>query len=92
MTKVINLNEKRPHLVGIALCTSCKHEWPAILPVGINWLECPECGLFSGRLKYKILREDYPHFQCNCGNQLFYLTPSGNYCPECGQWVTDGDD
>jgi predicted RNA-binding Zn-ribbon protein involved in translation (DUF1610 family) len=80
---VIRLQERHPHLVGEAKCLSCNHEWAAVAPIGTVWLECPECGLEKGRLAGTVYRDE-PHWHCNCGNELFYVTANGYYCPNCG--------
>lgn len=43
-----------PHLSGEAICTSCRHEWVAVAPVGVDDMECPACGTMRGRYKYSI--------------------------------------
>lgn len=94
MGEVISLSEKReetmPHITGIAICLSCKHEWVQITAVvsaeSFNlWFECPECGLARGRYKYQHERAG-EHWTCNCGNDLFHITRKGIYCPNCGGW------
>lgn len=47
------------------------------------WLECPKCGLEKGRLAGTVYRDE-PHWHCDCGNELFYVTANGYYCPNCG--------
>jgi predicted RNA-binding Zn-ribbon protein involved in translation (DUF1610 family) len=92
MGKLINLAEKKeeqlPHNSGKAFCLICKHEWIAVAPAGVVWMECPKCGSEKGIFKYACLREDDPHWTCHCGNDLFYVTPRGYYCPNCGEWQT----
>jgi len=83
---IINLADRRPHMRGEARCLQCKHEWNAVAPVGAVWLECPECNTNQGVMKNTVIREDYLHYECNCGNDLFYRTPDGDYCPKCGSW------
>jgi hypothetical protein len=87
---VVNLNEYReentPHLTGRARCIDCHHEWITVCPIGtIAFFECPECGLFKGRMKFEVIR-DGPHWKCNCGNDLFFMKPDGMYCPICGEF------
>lgn len=74
-----------PHLQGKARCVACKHEWQAVAPHGTTWLECPECHIFRGRFVGQCERDE-PHWHCNCGNDLFYATARGFYCPNCGEW------
>lgn len=83
MSEVIDFQAFRPHLVGKATCLSCSHEWTAVAPIGTLWLTCPECTLERGRLIAQCQRDE-PHWHCNCGNELFYVTANGYYCPNCG--------
>lgn len=77
--------EREPHSTGLAVCLDCKHEWQAVAPAEVMWLECPACGLERGRFKHHHEREDM-HWECACGNDLFSITPEGVYCPNCGAW------
>ena len=87
---VICLKEEKenrtPHNVGDAKCIMCGHKWVAICPVGTQWLECSECHSMKGLLIYPCERKDRLHWNCNCGNDLFHMTPDGTYCPNCGEW------
>jgi Zn finger protein HypA/HybF involved in hydrogenase expression len=80
--------EKNPHLEGKARCLDCKHEWEAVAPAGTEWLECPECHSIKGRFVYHFEPETFTKWVCNCGNDLFYATPDGYFCPNCGEWQT----
>lgn len=88
-TTIIDLatwkEEHTPHLAGKATCLDCRHQWAGVAPVGTVWLECPNCRLLRGRFLNPVEREG-PHWQCNCGCDLFYVTDSGMYCPDCGAW------
>ena len=71
--------------VGQAFCIQCDHQWTATVPTGVVRLECPKCHTLKGLLKFEykpptgqLVRE------CDCGNQLFYLTPEGHMCCNCG--------
>ena len=77
--------DREPHMTGPAMCLSCQHEWTAVAPLGVLWLECPACSLMRGRFIANVERDD-AHWECNCGNRLFYITPRGAYCPNCGLW------
>lgn len=92
MDKVIDLEAikeaRAPHLEGKARCLDCKHEWTAVAPAGTEWLECPECHGKKGRFIYHFEPEPFVQWQCNCGNDLFYVTPDGCFCPNCGEWQT----
>jgi hypothetical protein len=80
---------REPHYTGENRCLECGHEWVAVRPVATEtwWLECPSCGLHKGRPIGPYKRE-MPHWTCNCGNDLFCITPHGPYCPHCGVWFT----
>ena len=74
-----------PHGSGEAVCTGCGHAWAAVVPVGVTEFECPSCHASKGRWRFGF----YPSVgqkvrECACGNQLFYLTPEGHLCAECG--------
>lgn len=90
LAEVVSLAEWReehtPHLSGKAVCLSCKHRWVAVAPAGSLWLECPKCRHDWGRYVEHVQREG-PHWHCACGNDLFYVTPEGSYCPMCGVWT-----
>jgi hypothetical protein len=82
---VIKFEKKDHHASGEAFCFKCRKEWVAVAPVGTVQLECPECHTMKGLFKFpfnvevgQLVRE------CNCGNQLFYLTPEGHLCANCG--------
>lgn len=77
--------KRQPHFNGKARCLSCKHEWMAVAESGSAWLECPKCTRHMGRFIFKFLRAE-KHWHCGCENDLFYATPSGLYCPNCGEW------
>lgn len=76
--------DNEPHLIGEARCLDCKHTWVARAPVGTLWLECPACTLKRGRYLERV-QEPGPHWHCNCNCDLFYVTPDGYYCPNCGE-------
>lgn len=78
--------ERQPHSAGNARCLDCKHEWEAIAPVGVIWMECPACSLVRGRFIGQHERQG-SEWICHCGNDLFHITPQGPYCPNCGEWV-----
>ena len=87
--KVISLDaarlEKTPHMAGEAVCLICKYKWSAVAETGSVWLECPKCGVKKGLFIYECDRDE-KHWECKCENQLFYITPKGPYCPNCGAW------
>lgn len=87
MSDVVDLEAERerrsPHSTGKARCLDCRHEWTAVAPVGVLWLECPACTLERGRFVAQHERDE-PHWHCLCGNTLFYVVRDGYYCPNCG--------
>lgn len=85
MIKLATDNGERvsdPHGSGKAYCLCCKHEWIAVAPIGVTRFECPHCHSEKGIWKYEFIPETMR--QCKCGNQLFYITPQGHMCPNCG--------
>lgn len=75
--------ERKPHLSGFCRCLACKHQWVGVAPVGVVWLECPSCSLERGRFISQAERNE-PHWHCHCGNDLFFVSMQGPYCPNCG--------
>lgn len=70
---------------GPAFCYACNHEWAAVAKTGTLALECPSCHRHTGRYKFEFQPPDNTMVRvCNCGNQLFYLTPEGHLCASCG--------
>ena len=69
------------HITGDAHCLGCKHEWVAVIPVGVNAFECPSCHGMQGLMKGLCMTKAP---QCKCGCWHFYLDPEGPYCALCG--------
>jgi hypothetical protein len=70
---------------GEAFCIGCKHTWVAVAPTGTVDLECPKCKCEKGRWKFLFYPNEGQLIRvCNCGNQLFFLTPEGHMCANCG--------
>ncbi|MBH2008303.1 MAG: hypothetical protein I8H71_01250 [Xanthomonadaceae bacterium] len=85
MSNVIPFGKREQHGQGEAFCIGCSHTWQAVAPTGAVALECPACGTHKGHWKFEF----YPSAgemvrECGCGNQLFYLTPRGHLCANCG--------
>jgi hypothetical protein len=79
-------NQKERHGVGPAHCLGCGAKWNAVVPCGSTFIECPECKADKGILDYPYMaKAGGMVWQCNCGNQLFYLTEEGTLCPNCGK-------
>lgn len=91
MGNVTDINDYKPHLSGEAKCMHCAHEWVAVSPVGEHsGFECPSCSLFKGVFVGESLPEpDQPFWQCNCGCDVFSLTPNGAMCRNCGITTDD---
>lgn len=86
MADVIPLfGRQEQHGEGEAFCLACNHTWRAVAPTGTESFECPECHRWLGHWKFEFYPStDQMVRQCNCGTQLFYLTPDGHLCPNCG--------
>lgn len=78
--------ETVPHIQGPCRCGACQHEWEGAAPVGVVHTECPNCHRFWGVFKNAI--EPDQAWRCNCGEQLFWLTPTGAMCRRCGLIAT----
>lgn len=88
MAQVVEFKRKEPddpHIAGQARCIACANEWVSVAPIGTAWLECPSCKCEKGLMKYPCAREGKT-WHCHCANELFYVTPEGIYCPNCGDW------
>lgn len=71
--------------VGKAFCIACGHQWTAVAPTGTTAFECPACGAMKGHWKFEFMPSAGQEVrECDCGNQLFYLTPDGHLCANCG--------
>jgi hypothetical protein len=86
MSDVIELDSKRPHLAGEALCVGCKHEWAAVVQdIGvIPELECPKCSLMTGYFK-DVFQPECERWVCDCGGDLFFIIPIGKQCARCSK-------
>ena len=70
---------------GEAFCIACGHEWAGVAPTGTTTLECPACHAHKGKWKFEFYPAEGQMIRvCNCGNRLFYLTPDGHLCANCG--------
>lgn len=70
---------------GEAFCIACGHTWRAVAPTGTVDLECPACRTMKGKWRFEFRPAPGQMVRvCNCGNQLFYLTPDGHLCANCG--------
>ena len=87
MAEIINLQKKRPHMTGDALCLQCSYKWVAVAPIGFVELECPECGIWKGVFIGMTAPETV--YQCECGNQHFYIDDHEAMCAKCGLRLED---
>ncbi len=72
-----------PHLTGNARCSTCKHEWIAVAPIGEDWLECPGCNEVKGRFVHDAVPND-DVWVCKCGCDVFRVTRNAAFCIHCG--------
>lgn len=86
MNNIVDLFTRlQPHVTGEAFCLQCDHWWVAVAEVGTTRLECPECHAMKGLFAFECVpAEGTLVRECDCGNQLFYLTQEGHLCPNCG--------
>lgn len=82
---ILESRRRNPHLSGETLCLQCGAKGVAVAPVGVTWMECDECGTMKKVFKYMVAR-DGDEWVCDCGSNLFKVTPNGIYCPNCGAW------
>lgn len=83
MSNVVKISDARPHLSGPAWCIECGHKWEIVAPIGLTVIECPKCGGHKGA-RFAMVQKEGPHWECNCGNGLFFIRDAGTYCPNCG--------
>lgn len=79
---------EREYLLGEAICTTCRHTWAAMVPMGSVWLECPDCGAHAGRFRMPFVHEAEQHYVCHCDNDLLRVTEQRVYCPACGMTLS----
>lgn len=82
---VVEFKRREQHGVGEAFCLGCDHVWTAAAPTGTTQLECPNCLRLTGHWRFEFYpAEGQLVRECQCANQLFYLTPEGHLCASCG--------
>lgn len=65
----------------------CGHVWRGVAPVGTVNMECPKCGDHKGHWRFEFSPEEGDMVrECQCGQQLFYITPEGHMCANCGTY------
>jgi hypothetical protein len=78
------------HISGEAKCLACGHEWAAVAPCGTHRLECPECAVQRGVLRYPCELAAGMVYRCNCGSDVFQWVAHSNakdyylLCIGCG--------
>lgn len=83
MAEIHSIDEAKPHTAGPAVCLSCKHEWTAVIVVGVDDVECPECGMHKGVRKGLIYPT--PFWACACGCSHFQINDELQpVCVLCG--------
>ena len=89
MADVIDLGAARaarePHTTGPCRCLKCGHKWEGVVPIGVDALECPDCGEMAGVRSGLCVNLAEEHWTCACGGQFFHLITTGVYCPCCGR-------
>lgn len=83
MAEITRLDDHRPGkwLSGMATCIVCQCQFAAVVPVGEDFVECPNCHLMFGVLDPVM---PAPYWQCNCGCALFAVSTDGYHCVRCG--------
>lgn len=93
MTQVISLaqarEERKPHWTGTCKCIGCGHEYVGVAPLGVMFIDCPECGLPKGHPKHPFgAQEGDLFFRCVCGSEALTAYKRGGYfrtmCMACG--------
>lgn len=77
-------DETERHLEGDARCVCCGHNWVAVAPIGESQLQCPECETFKGVFVNPVVPRHESMWTCDCGCDLFYVSPEGLTCYQCG--------
>ena len=87
MADVVEFKKREQHGQGEAFCLGCGHAWQAVAPTGTTRFECPECHAMKGLWRFEFAPTTGQMVrECNCGNQLFYLTTEGHLCANCGTY------
>lgn len=80
---------EEPHTEGVAKCVGCQHQWDAVAPSDVRWLECPSCGLKRGTWYHPFgAAVGDLEFNCLCGSEaLTAYQRRGKFwlrCMSCG--------
>lgn len=73
--------ERTEHTRGKVKCLNCKDEWNVIASVGACEFNCQKCNTMTGVYCTTISPETV--FECECGNDLYYIAPEGMFCAKC---------
>ena len=87
MGDVIPFERIELQISGEAICSSCHYRWVAVAPIGTKELSCPACLTNKGRFIEYVAPGFDEIYQCNCGNNLFYLGINCAQCIECGSFA-----
>jgi len=79
---IINIQEFSPHHSGEAKCLSCNHNCVGGAEIGSVEFDCPECRTGKGVLTGCTAPDTV--WECDCGNQHFYITQGTAMCARCG--------
>jgi len=64
MADIIDIDEKRPHKAGQAMCLDCRYEWTAVTPAGTFHMDCPKCQSKRGRWLIDADEREVDKFIC----------------------------
>lgn len=81
---VICLDDHRSRdlVSGEMVCRTCGDHWEGRIEVGELAATCPSCGANNSRPFHYVEPDEV--WYCACGETLFFLTPEGPVCPNCG--------
>lgn len=86
MGDVIDIASRTTMMEGTGYCVGCHHSWPHRAPPGEGGFDCPACGAQTAVWRGICVPDPDTGlvWNCNCGNDMFFLTPTGPFCPGCG--------
>lgn len=83
--KFQRIKDNDHHLSGEAVCLECQHRWTAVVPVGVDYMDCPNCGTNKGVWHYRTAAVDDTRWVCTCGGDAHYVLPEQRcQCIRCG--------
>jgi len=78
-------SSREQHYVARGL--NCGHTTTAPVSKTLTKVGCPNCSGQEMLRMFEHVRLSKPHFKCECGEVLFFITENGAYCPNCGRDV-----